>query len=72
MVDFIDWFSTYNMVSIGLTLKMVIGSVDKFTKKAKKNFALLAKEYGLLCRNLVENQKQRIDYWEKEGNKKIK
>ena len=46
--------------------------VDKFTKKAKKNFALLAKEYGLLCRNLVENQKQRIDYWEKEGNKKIK
>jgi len=46
--------------------------VDKFTKKAKKNFALLAKEYGLLCKNLVENQKQRIDYWEKEGNKKIK
>ena len=46
--------------------------VDKFTKKAKKNFALLAKEYGLLCRNLVENQKQRIEYWEKEGNKKIK
>ena len=46
--------------------------VDKFTKKAKKNFALLAKEYGLLCRNLVENQKQRIDYWEKKGNKKIK
>ena len=46
--------------------------VGKFTKEAKKNFALLAKEYGLLCRNLVENQKQRIDYWEKEGNKKIK
>ena len=46
--------------------------VDKFTKKAKKNFSTLAKEYGLLCRNLVENQKQRIDYWEKEGNKKIK
>ena len=35
-------------------------------------FALLAKEYGLLCKNLVENQKQRIDYWEKKGNKKIK
>ena len=46
--------------------------VDKFTKKAKRNFALLAKEYGLLCRNLVENQKQRIDYWEEKGNKKIK
>ena len=46
--------------------------VKKFTKKAKKDFALLAKEYGLLCKNLVENQKQRIDYWEKKGNKKIK
>ena len=46
--------------------------VEKFTKKAKKDFALLAKEYGLMCRNLVENQKQRIDYWEKKGNKKIK
>ena len=46
--------------------------VKKFTNKAKKDFALLAKEYGLLCKNLVENQKQRIDYWEKKGNKKIK
>jgi len=25
-----------------------------------------------MCKNLVENQKQRIDYWEKKGNKKIK
>ena len=46
--------------------------VVTFAKKAKKDFALLAKEYGLLCKNLVENQKQRIDYWEKKGNKKIK
>ena len=46
--------------------------VETFAKKAKKDFALLAKEYGLLCKNLVENQKQRIDYWEKKGNKKIK
>ena len=46
--------------------------VEKFTKKAKKDFATLANEYGLMCKNLVENQKQRIDYWEKEGNKKIK
>ena len=46
--------------------------VEKFTKKAKKDFATLANEYGLMCKNLVENQKQRIDYWEKKGNKKIK
>ena len=46
--------------------------VEKFTKIAKKDFSSLAKKYGLLCKNLVENQKQRIDYWEKKGNEKIK
>ena len=46
--------------------------VEKFTKIAKKDFSSLAKKYGLLCKNLVENQKQRIDYWKKKGNKKIK
>ena len=46
--------------------------VEKFTKIAKKDFSSLAKKYGLMCKNLVENQKQRIAYWEKKGNKKIK
>ena len=46
--------------------------VEKFTKIAKKDFSSLTKKYGLMCKNLVENQKQRIDYWEKKGNKKIK
>ena len=32
----------------------------------------LAKKYGIMCKSLVENQKQRIDYWENDGNKKIK
>ena len=46
--------------------------VEKFTKIAKEDFTSLIKKYGFMCKNLVENQKQRIDYWEKEGNKKIK
>ena len=46
--------------------------VKKFTKIAKSDFQSLAKKYGLICKELVENQKQRIDYWEEEGNKKIK
>ena len=46
--------------------------VEKFTKIAKEDFASLVKKYGLMCKNLVENQKQRIDYWEKKGNKTIK
>ena len=40
LVDFIEWFSAYNMVPIGLTLKMVIGSNDKFLKKNDKKFKL--------------------------------
>ena len=36
LVDYIEWFSIYNMVPIGLVLKMVIGGTDKFFK-AKDN-----------------------------------
>ena len=46
--------------------------VKEFTKIAKKDFPSLAKKYGSMCKKLVENQKQRISYWENEGNKKIK
>ena len=46
--------------------------IKKLGKIAKKNFNQLTKEYGLKCKKLVENQKQRIDYWETKGNKKIK
>ena len=46
--------------------------VEQFSQIAKDNFPSLAKKYGLMCKKLVENQKQRINYWEKEGNKKIK
>ena len=50
MVDFIEWFSSYNMVPVGLVLKMVIGGTDKFIsvkddlsepkKTTKKNFQI--------------------------------
>ena len=46
--------------------------VEKFAEMAKNDFSSLAKKYGLLCKYLVEDQKQRIDYWEKKGNQKIK
>ena len=32
LIQFIEWFSMYNMVPIGLVLKMVIGNTDKFLK----------------------------------------
>ena len=46
--------------------------IKKLNTIAKKDFNKLAKKYGMLCKNLVENQKQRINYWEDKGNKKIK
>ena len=46
--------------------------IDEFTIIAKKDFSSLASQYGLMCKKLVENQKQRIDYWEAKGNKIIK
>jgi hypothetical protein len=46
--------------------------IDEFTLIAKKDFSSLASQYGLMCKKLVENQKQRIDYWEAKGNKIIK
>ena len=52
--------------------KMNKKEIEKLTKIAKKDFNNLANKHGLICKNLVENQKQRIDYWEKKGNKQIK
>lgn len=46
--------------------------VKKLTTIAKKDFNQLTKKHGMMCKKLVENQKQRIDYWENLGNKKIK
>ena len=33
LIDFVEWFSLYNMVPIGLVLKMVIGNSDRFLEK---------------------------------------
>ena len=32
LINFIEWFSLYNMVPMGLVLKMAIGGVNRFTK----------------------------------------
>ena len=52
--------------------QMTKDKVTDFVKLANKDFSSLAKEYGLVCKNLVENPEQRTKYWEKEGKKIIK
>ena len=61
---------------LGMPPKIMIkknkDQIDKFTKIAKKAFASFANQYGLMCKKLVENQIQRIDYWQAKGDKFIK
>ena len=52
--------------------QMTKDNVDKFIKLAKKDFSLLAKDYGMMCKNLVENPEQRTNFWEEKGKKKFK
>ena len=47
-------------------------NVDNFVKLAKKDFSSLAKKYGLMCKNLVENPEQRTNFWEEKGKIKFK
>ena len=38
LINFIEWFSTYNMMPVGLVLKMSIGNNVNFIKKKDKDF----------------------------------
>ncbi len=52
--------------------QMTKDKVAEFVKLANKDFSSLAKKYGLVCKNLVENPEQRTNYWEKKGKNIIK
>ena len=52
--------------------QMTKDKVNTFVELAKKDFSLLAKEYGMMCKGLVENPEQRTNFWEAKGNKKFK
>lgn len=36
------------------------------------NISILLEKYALFCKNLIENKKQRIDFWEKKAESKFK
>ena len=69
LVDFVEWFSSYNMVPIGLALKMVIGGTDKFirikdsltnSKKTElKNYTLSTEQLDAL--NFLEKVNGKFD-----------
>ena len=67
LVDFITWFSSYNIVPLGLALKMAIGNKDNFTKKIDPSFDTMksrVKKY-----NLNSEQKKALNYLNSVNNK---
>ncbi len=65
LIKFIEWFSSYNMVPIGLVLKMSIGGTDKFikvkdnlteTKRTKKKIFELNDEQTLALKFLEKTE----------------
>jgi len=52
--------------------QMTKDKVNNFIELANNDFSSLAKKYGLVCKNLVENPEQRTKYWEDKGKKIVK
>ena len=67
LVDFIEWFSSYNMVSMGLVLKMVIGGTDKFIRI--KDSLIKIKKKKIKNFKLNEEQNTALKYLQKINNK---
>ena len=67
LVNFIEWFSSYNMVPLGLVLKMVLGNKDNLTKKVKENFKKINKDKEKY--KLNEEQKKAFKYLDAIDNK---
>ncbi|MDC1092727.1 primosomal protein N' [Pelagibacteraceae bacterium] len=67
LVDFVEWFSTYNMVPLGLALKMVIGNKDNLLKKVNQSFNKINKEEKKY--KLNNEQKKAFEYLDLVNNK---
>ena len=67
LVDYIEWFSSYNMVPIGLVLKMAIGSAEKFIRI--KDDPIEIKKTKIKKFNLNKEQLSALKFLENKNNK---
>ena len=67
LIDFIEWFSSYNMVPIGLVLKMAIGGTDKFIKV--NDTLSRSKKTNKKTYLLNQEQRKALKFLEKVNNK---
>ena len=63
LIDFIEWFSSYNMVPIGLVLKMTIGGSYKFLKI--KDQPIQIKRTKIKKFHLNNEQQEALNFLEK-------
>ncbi len=67
LIDYIRWFATYNMMPLGLVLKMVIGNGKNFFEKKDKD---LNQDLNINNKyNLNEEQKNALDFLNLKNNK---
>ena len=64
---FIEWFSSYNMVPVGLASKMAIGRTNKFFNK-KDNFIEI-KRFKIKKFKLNHEQLEALKFLEKKNRK---
>jgi primosomal protein N' (replication factor Y) (superfamily II helicase) len=67
LVNFVEWFSAYNMVPLGLALKMVLGNKDNLAKKVNDNYNRINKE--IKNYRLNSEQKNAFEYLDLVNNK---
>ena len=67
LVDYIEWFSSYNMVPIGLVLKMAMGSAEKFIRI--KDDPIEIKKTKIKKFNLNKEQLSALKFLENINNK---
>ena len=67
LINFVEWFSAYNMVPLGLALKMAIGNNDNFVKKNDPCFNKIKKSKKIY--KLNNEQKKAFEYLNSVTNK---
>ena len=60
LINFVEWFSKYNMVPLGLALKMSLGDKDNFIKNIDQSFKKTKKQKKIY--KLNGEQKKALEY----------
>ncbi len=66
-INFLDWFALYNMMPLGLVLKMSIGSNQNLIEKDEREFTQIEKQKKIFTLN--KEQKKALNFLNSNNNK---